>query len=478
MSHPAAPNHAASPRSLVGRLVQVEPGEGPRLLLCALYFFLVLFSYYMLRPVRETMGVENGFDKLAWLMTGTLLAMLLANPVYAWFVSRVPRRVFIPWTYRFFILNILAFFFLLLFTKGVPPKQFAYAFYIWLSVFNLFVVSIFWSVMSDAHTTAQAKRLFGAIGVGGTLGAMGGAAATGLLSHTLKPEQFPFLLLVSAIVLECAVWVAAAVLRSSERAAVPASETCASCGYSLAGLASDAPCPECATPRGLGRREPSRKPLEGFKLIARSPYLQKISVYMLLFTITATVLYVEQARVVSGLFPDRASRTKAFASLDLWTNSLTLFTQIFLTARIIRWIGLTGALLILPIITLVGFGAMTWIARANGAPAGAEGSGTLHAAFLMLFVFQVARRGLHYAIDRPARETLYTITSVDEKYKSKAFIDTFVYRLGDQIGAWGTIGAYATLSAATALGAIAMPVTILWIGAAYILGKSYERRAN
>lgn len=461
----------------------IEPGEGARLVLCALYFFLVLFSYYMLRPVRETMGVEWGFDKLAWLMTGTLLVMLLVNPVYSWFVSRVPRRVFIPWTYRFFILNILVFFGLLLWKSGEPPKWMGYSFYIWLSVFNLFVVSIFWSVMADVHGPGEAKRLFGAIGVGGTLGAIGGAAATGHLSGLLGAEHMGYLLLVSAVVLEGSVWVAGALLRRPGPRSVIAPPRCDACGYSLEGLGVEVTCPECGSKLRGPSREPSPRMMEGLRLIARSAYLQKIAFYMFLFTITATVLYVEQARVISGLFPDRADRTRAFASLDLWTNAVTLFTQLFLTARIIKWIGLTGALLIVPVIMLMGFGAMAWVAGLTpqtgaGGAGGEIDPGAFKLAFVLLFIFQVARRGLHYAIDRPARETLYTITSVDEKYKSKAFIDTFVYRLGDQVGAWGTVGAYATLSAATALMTIAMPVAALWIGSALVLGRAYAKRSS
>ncbi|MCW5769750.1 MAG: hypothetical protein KIT19_13820, partial [Phycisphaeraceae bacterium] len=279
-SSPAAgPTASGTARSgAISHLLQVRPGEGRRLILSAAYFFLILFSYYMLRPVRETMGVEGGFSKLPWLMTGTLLAMLVINPVYAWFVSRTARRVFIPWTYRFFMLNIGAFFVVLMMNAGKPPLWLAYAFYIWLSVFNLFVVSIFWSVMTDVHNSDEAKRLFGAIGVGGTLGAMGGAAATGTLTGVLGPERMGYLLLLSAGVLEVAVWVARAILRR-ERARPDS--------------AANSP------------REPGPRPLEGFRLLARSTYLQKVALYMFLFTVTATVLYVEQARVISAMYPDR-----------------------------------------------------------------------------------------------------------------------------------------------------------------------------
>ncbi|MBX3315919.1 MAG: hypothetical protein KF902_03535 [Phycisphaeraceae bacterium] len=452
-SSPAAgPTASGTARSgAISHLLQVRPGEGRRLILSAAYFFLILFSYYMLRPVRETMGVEGGFSKLPWLMTGTLLAMLVINPVYAWFVSRTARRVFIPWTYRFFMLNIGAFFVVLMMNAGKPPLWLAYAFYIWLSVFNLFVVSIFWSVMTDVHNSDEAKRLFGAIGVGGTLGAMGGAAATGTLTGVLGPERMGYLLLLSAGVLEVAVWVARAILRR-ERARPDS--------------AANSP------------REPGPRPLDGFRLLARSTYLQKVALYMFLFTVTATVLYVEQARVISAMYPDRADRTRAFASLDLWVNTVTLLTQLFLTARLLRWIGLTGSLLIVPLVTMIGFGVMAWAALSHAADGNADHAASMRTLFIILFIFQVTRRGLHYAIDRPARETLYTITTVDEKYKTKAFIDTFVYRLGDQVGAWGTVGAYAGLSAAVALGAVAMPVALLWVGAAFVLGRAYDTRTN
>jgi AAA family ATP:ADP antiporter len=300
-----------TPARLLRRLVLLDEGEAPALLWSALYFFLLLFGFYLLRPVREAMGIARGADKLPWLMTGTLLAMALANPAFAALVSRLPRRRFIPRTYRFFALNMLAFFLAFRLLPNHGGAALGYAFYIWLSVFNLFVVSVFWGLMSDVWTEVQGKRLFGFIAMGGTLGAIAGAAVTGALTKgvalgglALKVEPLSLLLL-SMLTLELAV-------QCVKRLAAI---------FHLGDVAH-------------GEREPGPGLLEGLRLIATSRYLQLICAYMLLFTVTSTFLYLEQGRIVAGAFRDTASRTAAFAQLDLWVNVLTLATQVFLTGRL------------------------------------------------------------------------------------------------------------------------------------------------
>ncbi len=417
-----------TPARLLRRLVLLEEGEAPALLWSAAYFFLLLFGFYLLRPVREAIGIARGADKLPWLMTGTLLAMALANPAFSALVSRLPRRRFIPYAYRFFALNMLAFFLAFRFLPHRGGPVLGYAFYIWLSVFNLFVVSVFWGLMSDVWTEGQGKRLFGFIATGGTLGAIAGAALTGLLTKgfllgSLRLKVDPLsLLLLSMLTVELAV-------QCVRRLAAI---------FQLGDVAH-------------GPREPGPGALEGLRLIATSRYLQLICAYILLFTITSTFLYLWQGQIVEAAFRSTAERTAAFARIDLWVNVLTLGTQVFLTGRIISWVGIPGVLALLPLLTLGGFGAL-W----------------LWPTFAMMALFQVLRRGLHYAVDRPARELLYIPLGPEERYKAKPFVDTFVYRSGDLLGAWAP-AAFAAL--AMPLGLAAVGCSGLWIGASLALGR-------
>jgi AAA family ATP:ADP antiporter len=424
-----------SPARLLRRLVLIEEGEAPALLWSSAYFFLLLFGYYLLRPMREAMGIARGADKLPWLMTGTLLAMALVNPAFAALVSKLPRRRFIPLTYRFFGVSLLAFLLAFRQLPGHGGPALGYAFYIWLSVLNLFVVSVFWGLMSDVWTEAQGKRLFGFIATGGTLGAIAGAAATGALikgfslGGSLVKVDPPTLLLLSLLMLELAV----------------------QCVRRLVAIFHLGDATQAA-------REPGPGPLEGLRLIATSRYLQLICAYLLLFTLTSTFLYLQQGGIVERTFSGTAARTVAFARIDLWVNVLTLVAQVFLTGRILQGLGIPAVLLILPVLSLAGFGAL-W----------------LWPTFGVMAIFQVLRRGLHYAVDRPAREVLYIPLGPEERYKSKPFIDTFIYRGGDLLGVWAPAACTALL---IPMGAAAVAASAVWGAGAVALGRRLEVRAS
>jgi AAA family ATP:ADP antiporter len=448
------------------RLGMLEPGEGRAFALSAGYFFFVLFSYYLLRPVRDTMGIRGDIDRLPWLWTGTTLATLVVAPIFAWITSRWPRRRFVPWLYRFFALNLLAFWMLLTLVPAGPRNVNAgYAFFIWLSVFNLLSTSVFWGFMADAFTPSQGKRLFGAIGVGGTLGAMLGALIPATLAGVVGPVN---LILLSVVVLEV---VAQCVIRLARQVGFDQAPeqspqmTCPDCGYDVRGLPQEqgrCRCPECGS-RQIPKivpartREPDRNAWAGFVLIAKSPYLQMMVVYMLLFTITSTLLYLEQLAIVQSQIEGEAARTRLFAWIDVVVNALTLVTQLFVTGRLLHRLGILAGLMLLPLLTLIGFSALwRWELLA------------------VLVGFQILRRAMHYAVDRPTREVLYTVLGPDEKYKSKSFIDTFVYRTGDLVGAWSKALADKNALAIGALGAAAAGV---WCGAGFVLAM-LNRRAT
>ncbi len=439
---------------LLQRAVDVRSGEVSALLLSGAYYFFILSSYYILRPIRDEMAVAGGVRNLPWMFTGTLVLMLIAHPPFAALVSKLSRTRFVSYTYRFFIVNLVIFFALLKWGPESANIWIGRAFFWWVSVFNLFVVSIFWAFMADVFRSDQGKRMFGFIAMGGTLGAVVGAAITAFLAQKLGPVH---LILISIMLLELAVrcvrWLSAP--SPPGRHMVPEES-----GIRVAGV------PETEPGRGYAVRPDPEEPigghvLAGIKQVFRSPYLLGICAYMLLYTIVATFLYFQQAWIVQETFVDRAVRTAFFAKIDLAVNVLALFTQAFLTGRFIKWLGVAVTLTLLPAVCVLGFAGLgLW-------------------PFLgVLVVFQTLRRAGNYAVARPTREVLYTVVSREEKYKAKNFIDTFVYRGGDQVGAW-SYGAMAWLGLGmSAIAFVAVPICGLWLAVGYWLGRRQESLAR
>jgi AAA family ATP:ADP antiporter len=419
---------------LVQRAVDVRPDEVRALGWSCAYFFFILSAYYIIRPLREEMGVAGGVRNLPWLFTGTLTAMLIVHPPFAALVARFPRTTFVPIANRFFAVNLLIFFVLF---RVLPVENAVWAgrvFFVWTSVFNLFVVSVFWSFMTDMFTTPQGKRLFGFIGFGGTLGGIAGSAATASLAPVIGPVN---LLLISVVLLELStlavrrlagasrMWAAGAT-RSSDNEAVIG-------GTSFAGI---------------------RQALS-------NPYLLGICSYMLLFTIGSTILYFQQAAIADRAYSDPAQRTAFFARIDLAVNILTLVTQMLLTGRIVKALGVAVTLTLLPALSIVGFVTLGFTPTVAG-----------------FVVFQVLRRAGEFAVARPTREVLYTVLSREDKYKAKNFIDTFVYRAGDQIGAWTMAGLTALGVTVASVSFMAAPLALVWLVIGWWLGRAQETKAQ
>lgn len=415
---------------LLRRAIDVRPGEMRALAWSWLYIFSVLSAYYIIRPIRDEMGVASGVETLPWLFTGTLLGMLAVNPPFGALVARLPRVRFISTAYRFFAVNLLLFFLLL---KGATPSQTIWVgriFFIWTSVFNLFVVSVFWALMVDVFDAGQGKRLFGVISAGATLGSILGSSLTAMLVRHVGSAS---LLLGSACLLEIAVFSVRRLSRVSEALHL--------------------------RPGARGMEAPiGGGVLAGFTHAFHSRYLLNISLYMLLYSITSTFLYFEQATIVNRSFADRAARTAFFAEVDLLVNALTLGAQLFLTERLLRALGMALTLTLLPALSLLGFATLG-----------------LTPTVAIIVMFQVLRRTSNFAVARPTREVLFTVIPREDKYKAKSFIDTVIYRSGDQIGAWS----YTLLSALglslTGIALSAVPLSAAWLLNGFWLGREQER---
>ena len=432
---------------------RVRPDEARAVLVSGAYFFFILSAYYVIRPIREEMAVAGGVENIPWLFTCTLAGTLLVHPIFAAAVSRQPRRRFVSRTYRFAMANLVVFFVVM---KTVPDAATVWVgrvFFVWVAVFNLFVVSVFWSFMTDIFRERQSRRLFGLVSAGGGLGAITGSAITGFAATSVGPVN---LLWFSIVLIECAVYC----VKRLDSLAVPSASS------SHAGLASNS---DPASATGSASATASLGIIggsawDGIKRLAGSRYLLGISAFMMLFTIGSTFLYQIQAAIVSANFAGSADRTAVFARLDLAVNVLSLLAQAFLTGRLIKWMGVGATLALLPLISVVGFAAL------GAAPV--LGAVPVLAVFV---VFQVLRRAGDYAVARPTREVLYTVLSRNDKYKAKNFNDTFVYRAGDQVGAWSFAGMSALGLGTSALAMAMVPVSAGWLLVALWLGR--RRRA-
>lgn len=423
----------------LARVVNVRPDEVRAMLWAFAYFFCLLASYYILRPLRDEMGVAGGVRNLQWMFTATFVAMLAVVPVFGALVARFPRRVFVPWVYRFFILNILLFFAALTLTGSSPWV--ARGFFVWVSVFNLFVVTVFWSFMADLFTSAQGKRLFGFIAAGGTTGALLGPGITAALAVPLGPVN---LLLVSAVLLELAVQCVRGLLR------------CADAARNREGVGEEPAPVRAGNDQAVGGGV-----LAGLAHVVRSPYLLLICLHIVLLTTTATFLYFQQAEVVSHAFTDPGERTRVFALIDLAVGLATLTVQLLATGRLITRFGVGPALACTPAVTLAGFLGLA-VAPVLG----------------VVIAFQAIRRAADFAITNPAREILFTVIPREDKYKAKNFMDTVVFRGGDAVSGWSFAGLRGLGLDLTMIAALAVPLAAGWVCLTLILGRRQERLAG
>ena len=415
---------------LLRKIVDVRPNEVRALLLAAFFNFVILGSYYVIRPIRDDIAAAGSLESLSWMFTGTLVAMLIANTLFSAIVARFSRRKFLPIAYRFFSVNLVIFYLLM---RTLTPAQNVWvgrAFYIWVSVFNLFVVTLFWAFMTDVFNSEQAKRLFAFIAVGGSLGAIAGPIVTVSL---VKQLGAPNLILVTAALLELAPW-----------------------------CVKFFPAAQASERREAGAEQPiGGGIISGIGHVFRSPYLLGICAFMLLHAITSTIVYFQQADITGHQFHDRALRTAFFAQLDLTVNTLTIIVQLLLTGRLLKWFGVGLTLAFLPVLSMIGFLGMG-----------------LMPVLALLAVFQVLRRAGNFAVTRPAREVLFTVLPREDKYKAKSFIDTFVYRAGDQIGAWS----YRLLTwlglGLTEISFVAAPLAAIWCGLSIWLGRKQAALAE
>ena len=429
MSQPNNPSLLARAlKSLAG----VEPHELSAVMLSMLYFLFLFGSYSVIKPVRDAMGTVYGVKHLNELFLGTFVGTLILAPLYAGMAARLKLSTFLPWVYGFIALTIVGFY--VLFVGGkVSDHWVAAGFYIWVSVFNMLIISVFWSFMADIFSRTQAKRLFGFIAAGGTIGGIAGPAIATFLATRVGNNG---LMLISA----GGFVVTAFLVKALEHARAALVETSGG----------------DAQRTNINHRLGSGNPLAGFILLAKSPYLLLIAAFLFLMTAISTIVYTQLSDLITKAFTDHNQRTQAYATIELAVNSMAIVIQLLGTGRIIKRFGVTLGLMLNPIIMVFAFLAIAF-----------------SPVLLILGGLQVLRRVAEYAVARPSREMLFTVVDQESKYKAKNVIDTVVYRGGDVVASFVSVGVLKGFGD-IGLAILGIGVSLIWFPIAWILGRRYE----
>jgi ATP:ADP antiporter, AAA family len=415
---------------LLRRVVDVRPEEVRALVWSFLFFLFVLTSYYILRAVREERAVASGVANIPRLFRATFLVILAVTPLWAALVARVRRTLLLPLVYRFFASNLVVFY--LLFQRDAWALLAARMFFVWLSVYSLIAVAIFLSFMADIFKHEQSRRLFGFISAGGSAGAILGPLLTSLVVERIDPAS---LLLVSAVLIEAAARCVRPLARWQQSAS---------------------PAEEQETDRPIGGGA-----LAGVRMVFSSPYLLGIALYLAFATVTGTFGYVLQARLVAATTLSPAARTALFARMDLAANAITTVLQAVVVGRLLTRAGAAATIVLGPPVMAVSF-AVQALSPGLGAST----------------VLQVLRRALAFGIVSPALNVLFTVVDREQKYKSKAFIDTVVYRGGDVVGSSAVVALLDAGLSVSGTAVAVMPLAGIWLLVALLVGKRHRKLAE
>jgi len=401
------------------------------------YFFCVLSSYYIIRPVREEMAVGGGPNTIPLLFIGTFVAMIFATSIFGWVASRYPRRTFLPWVYLFFISNILIFWFVFSQARnsGEDYVWLGRVFFVWLSVFNLFVVSVFWSFMADIYTREQGRRLFGFITSGGSIGALIGGLVTSSLVTNIG---FQNLLPISAAVLLVAVF----------------------CIGRLKGWVHNEHDGEIGTT--VESDEPlGGSPFAGITHLFSSKYFLGIALMSLIASLLGTTLYMFRADLIGSAILDPDVRIQFFSNMNIASNALALIAQMFLVKQVVTRFGIGRSLVLFPVASIIGFSILS-----------------MDPTLMAVAILDVVRRGLGFGFAKPSTDMLYSVVTPEEKYKTKNAIDTAIYRGGDVVGTW-SIRFMSILGLGIAgISIVMVPFALISAVVALWLGREYKRRAK